>query len=54
LRLEAGERQVLAAPADRLGVVVAAVQVGAPAPVADDAAAAAAEVEQPVSSVVPV
>jgi hypothetical protein len=46
--LEAREQEVLAAPADRPGVAVAAVQVLAVAPVADDPSAAAAEVEQAV------
>jgi hypothetical protein len=46
--LEAREQEVLPAPADRTGVAVAAVQVLAVAPVADDPSAAAAEVEQAV------
>ena len=51
--LEACEGQVLPAPPDRLGVVVAAVQVGAAFPVPDDAPAAAAEVEQALRRAVP-
>jgi hypothetical protein len=45
--LEAREEKVVTAPANRLGIAVAAVQVVTPAPVPDHAPAAAPEVEQP-------